>query len=73
MGLGAEIWAALGAFVLGALAWLVRMIRRADRDRRDLEDAREYQATMERMTNAKIPSDPDDALRYLRERDPKQR
>lgn len=68
MGLGAEIWAVLGALVIGALAWLVRMIRRADRDRRDLKDAREYQATMERMTNAPLVSDPDDARRRMRER-----
>lgn len=68
MGIGAELWAALGALALGALAWVVRMIRRADRDRRDLKDAADYQATMERMTNATLVYDPDDARRRMRER-----
>lgn len=71
MGIGAELWAALGALALGTLAWLVRMIRRADRDRRDLKDAAEYQRTMEKMTNAPLVSDPDDARRRMRERNAK--
>lgn len=66
----AEIWGALGLALLGAITWLVRMVRRSDRRETALEAAEREAKTRERMDDAEASTgdDPNVLRDWLRER-----